>query len=144
MAVSQIWQGKSKLPPLGEMEEWYHDNLAWRERLTKQYKHEFYKVFVRPEDMMPWINEVAGTGMYEHTSWFSWRAWQFWWEDRKFYRLVTGGLFAPPVWRLFDMGKRKVWRGAREQIIRDNEFAAMRARVRVEKVRREEGEKKGR
>jgi dimethylaniline monooxygenase (N-oxide forming) len=143
LAVSQVWQGKSKLPPLMGMEQWHHDNIAWRNKLCKQHKVEgFYSVFTRAEDMTPWLNETAGTGLFEYTSLFSRKAWSFWWQDRKFYNLVTGGLFSPSIWRLFDMGKRKAWNGAKEQIIQDNEFAAMRAKERVEKMLKEKEVKK--
>ena len=142
IAVSQVWQGNSKLPPLKDMEKWYHDNITYRRKATKYYQKDgFYAAFLRANDMMPWLNETAGVGLYEHTSWFSWRAWQFWWQDPKFYKLVTGGLLAPPIWRLFDMGKRKPWAGAKEQIIKDNKFAEVRAKERMEKMKKEQEKK---
>ena len=136
MAISQVWAGKSKLPPLDEMKQWYHKNLEQRQNLKKQYNHEaLYPGFVDCDDAIHWLDETAGTGMYENTSWTSWRAWQFWWQDRKFYNLVTGGLMTPTAWRLFDMGKRKAWPGAKEQIVKDNEFAKMRAEMKLKKMK---------
>ena len=143
LAVSQVWQGNSKLPGLKEMEQWYHDNITWRTGLMEKYNHfSFYTAFVQANDMMPWLIETAGTGILEHTSWFSLRAWSFWWEDRAFYRLVTGGLFTPPIWRLFETGKRKAWSGAKEQIIKDNKFAEKRASERVEIMKKQKQGKK--
>ena len=143
LAVSQIWQGNSELPGLKTMEQWYHNNISWREALMKKYNHfSFYTGFLQANDMVPWLDETAGTGMFEHTSWFSRRAWQFWWQDRKFYKLVTSGLFTPAIWRLFETGKRKAWSGAKEQIIKDNKFAEIRAKERVEIMKKQKEEKK--
>jgi dimethylaniline monooxygenase (N-oxide forming) len=143
LAISQIWQGKCKLPPLDEMKTWHAENLNWRNSQKQKYKFpNYYAVFLRVQDMFPWVDETAGVGLREHISWTSIRAWKLWWEDPKFYKIVTSGLFTPTIWRLFDMGKRKAWSGAKEQILKDNELAERRAKERVELVKKKEEEGK--
>jgi dimethylaniline monooxygenase (N-oxide forming) len=142
LAIAQIWKGNKKLPPLKEMVQWHTDKIAEDEKLLKKYGHARYAVFTRPEDMFSWVHETTGIGLFEHTSFFSWRSWQLWWSDPKFYKLLTTGLFSPAIWRLFDMGGRKCWPEAKQQIIKDNEFAAMRAKRREAILRKERGAKK--
>ena len=42
------------------------------------------------------------------------------------YNVYAKGLLSPAIWRCFDMGYgRKVWEGARERVLRDNELAEL-------------------
>ena len=122
MAVSQIWLGKSTLPPFDEMKAWHGKHLAWREDvMTRQkIKSTFYVVVMRIADHMKWLDKTAGTGVFDHFGWLSAKAWYFWWTDRSFYNICLNGLLSPALWRLFDTGKRKRWPGAREQVLQDN------------------------
>ena len=132
-AISQIWQGKAHLPPMAAMQKWHRDHMAWRQNTVKRAKTDskFYTAYLRFPDHIEWLDNTCGTGLFTHFSWFSWRSWRFWWSDRKFYNLCKSGLLSPAIWRLFDMRGRKAWAGAKEQIIRDNEFAAKRKEERL-------------
>ncbi|KAK5237652.1 hypothetical protein LTR47_000744 [Exophiala xenobiotica] len=144
MAVSQIWCGKSHLPPLADMKQWRHEHLAWRAGVLASTKNtgNWYSAFVRMPDYMAWLDETAGTGLLNgHFGLFSTEAWRFWWRDREFYNLCKNGVFSPSIWRLFDMGKRKAWPAAKDQIIRDNQVAEMRQKERVKAQKAEDGRK---
>ena len=127
LCVSQIWQGKSSLPGLSDMQQWHRDYLSWRESMTKQYnaKSTFYTAFVPMTDYVTWVDSCAGLGIRCHfgllARWINRDAWTFWWKDRKLYNSCLSGLTSPAIFRLFDMGKRKAWARAREQIFVDNE-----------------------
>jgi dimethylaniline monooxygenase (N-oxide forming) len=129
LCVSQIWQGKSSLPPLSDMKRWHQDYLTWREDTIKQYnaKSTFYTVFVPTTDHIDWVDATAGLGLRQHFGlverWTNLDAWRFWWNDRKLYYQCLNGLTSPAIFRLFDMGKRKAWAGARDQIFTDDERA---------------------
>ncbi|KIW95570.1 uncharacterized protein Z519_04155 [Cladophialophora bantiana CBS 173.52] len=141
MAISQIWQGRSHLPPLSQMRQWHRSHLAWRQRLAKRYNStaHYFAVFLSAPDHLRWLDRTAGTGIFAHFfSPFSWRAWRFWWTDPAFYRLCKNGLFSPAIWRLFDMGHgRKPWAGAKAQIIEDNQVAEARRQERLRAVENE-------
>ena len=93
------------------------------------HKATFYTHFLPIAEHLHWLDDTAGTGVFAHFSWLSPAAWSFWCRDRELYRKYISGLFSPAIWRLFDMGKRKAWPGARKQIIEDNMFF----KIRVEK-----------
>jgi len=140
MAIAQVWRGRSPLPPYEEMKAWHRRQLQWREERKAMQKQEttFYVAFVPFADSVRWLNWAAGAGIYEHFSWFSWRAWAFWWKDRAFYRKVKSGLFSPSIWRLFDMGKRKTWDGAKQTIYKDNELADRNKAKMAEELKKKE------
>ncbi|KIX02730.1 uncharacterized protein Z518_08672 [Rhinocladiella mackenziei CBS 650.93] len=144
MAVSQIWLGRSQLPSLDKMKHWHRDQLAWRESVLARSKFDsnFYPVFVPLPDQMRWLDETAGTGIFQHFSTFSWKSWRFWWSDPKFYKLCVSGLFSPSIWRLFDMGRRKPWPDAKRQVIEDNEYATKRVAERLVAMKKLEVERK--
>lgn len=143
MAVSQVWCGKSSLPPLEGMRAWYRGYMEWRQNLLNQQKSEatFYTVFQPLTDHMQWMEDAAGTELFDHFGWFSRKAWSFWWNDRKLYNLCANGLFSPSIWRLFETGKRKAWPKARDQIFLDNEACRAQVQARVQKLRLAEGKK---
>ena len=147
MAVSQTWLGRSPLPAYNEMLRWHEGHVKWRKGIIKQYGKEgpvtttFLPLLVPIYDHLRWLDETAGCGVFEHFGWSSRKAWDFWWEDRKFYNLCHGGLFSPSIFRLFETGKRKVWDGARQQVRVDNESAKVRAE-RARKAQEEEKKKK--
>lgn len=137
MAVSQIWGGKSSLPPLGEMQTWYRGFTEWRQdKLNKQKSEATFYTLTQPfTDHLRWMDDAAGTDMWSHFGWFSLKAWSFWWNDRKLYNLCANGLFSPAMWRLFETGKRSAWPKAKEQILLDNEAAQAQVRARLQKVK---------
>jgi dimethylaniline monooxygenase (N-oxide forming) len=127
MAVSQLWQGTSQLPPLDEMKQWHEEWIDWRNRTiaSQKQKSTFYTSSVPLGDYFSWLDKTAGTGLLDNFGWLKPRAWAFWWRDPKLYRICKSGLFTPAIWRLFDMGKRKPmeWDRAREMILSENERA---------------------
>ena len=143
MAISQIWLGNSSLPPLSKMKQWHSDYLTWRsDLLTRHHRasSSFHTLFLPMGDFLRWVDETAGIGLFANFGWFSARAWALWWKDRELYNMALTGLFSPAIWRLFDMGKRKPWVGAREQIFRDNAEAKEQRRRRQESMKLKEKE----
>ena len=142
--VSQIWLGNSSLPPLSEMQRWHRDYLSWRESMIKHYSpgSTFYTVFMPMTDHLTWMDTCAGLGIRHHFGWLSrWvnrKAWQLWWNDRKLYDIILTGLTSPAIFRLFDDGKRKAWRGAREQIFIDNDRAKRQQEQRLQMLKKQE------
>lgn len=138
MCVSQIWQGKSSLPPLSEMKRWHQFYLEWRENMTKQYSatSTFYTGFLPMTDHVDWMDKTAGLGIRKHFGiierWKNAESWGLWWRDSKLYRKCLNGLTSPALFRLFDEGKRKAWSGAREQIFIDDERVARQQEGRLE------------
>ena len=119
MAVSQIWAGKSKLPPESEMRA---DVRAYQRWFTNK-KLAFsstYPGLARARTFLRFIHDAAGTGVDEYLGW-GWKGWKLWFTDRKLYNLAVWGLFSPHIYRLFETGKRPVWEGAREALVRINE-----------------------
>jgi dimethylaniline monooxygenase (N-oxide forming) len=139
MAISQIWLGRSALPPYQEMQQWHSDWIKWRKDLQKRKltKTSFLSGFVSAVDQFPWLDKTAGTGLLEHFNLFSIKSWSFWWHDRKFYHLCHTGLFSPALLRLFDTGKRKAWSQAREQIYQDNEDVERGQQEQLQKLKRD-------
>lgn len=138
MAVSQIWQGKSHLPPLPEMRDWRKGFLKWREDTQKKYNatSTFYPLFVPMTDHIDWLDKTAGLGMRKHFGlverWTNLAAWKFWWNERKLYHQILNGLTSCALFRLFDEGKRKPWSGAQEQIFIDDERAVKQQKDRLQ------------
>ncbi|KAI1422498.1 flavin-containing monooxygenase-like protein [Xylaria sp. FL1777] len=105
MSISQVWKGNSKLPSLKNMERWHRERLSWRQALQARQKVKgttFYPTMLPPEDHIRWLDETAGTGIFENFSYFHWRSWCFWWRNRDLYIKCNSGLFSPTIWRLFD------------------------------------------
>ncbi|KAF2484207.1 flavin-containing monooxygenase-like protein [Neohortaea acidophila] len=140
MCISQVWRGKSRLPPLAEMQRWHRNIQAWRADQTKRYQAQstFYPVFVPMADHLAWMDSCAGLGMRRHfgllSRWTNWEAWKFWWNDRELYNLCLTGLSSPAIFRLFDEGKRKAWAGARKQILLDNESVKLQQQERQKQL----------
>jgi dimethylaniline monooxygenase (N-oxide forming) len=114
MAVSQIWKGNSSLPSYDSMLKWREHHLLERCATIETYKpplegSTFYPTLVNTGDQFQWLDETAGTGLYQNLSlaWFNWRAWRLWWQDKELYYVCMRGLFTPALWRLFETGKRK-------------------------------------
>ncbi|KAK0103406.1 hypothetical protein ONS95_005431 [Cadophora gregata] len=140
MAISQVWRGKTLLPPHSEMLAWHQTHLAERKRNISYYgaleNSTYYPTFMNLGEHLKWVDEAAGTGIYRNLgmAWGNWRAWKLWWEDRELYGLVMGGVFTSFVWRLFEGGKRRAmeWGECRAAILRQNELAEEGRRRRLE------------
>ena len=144
-AISQIWQEKAELPPLVEMENWHKSHMAWRNDIVRRSKFDskFHPVFLQVADHLEWLDKTSGAGLLTHFSWFSLRSWLLWWSDWEFYALCKNGLFTPALWRLIETDGRKAWPGARQQIIKDNEFAKMRRKERLKAKGEADDSRKG-
>ena len=129
LAAAQIWNGKSKLPPYEEMKAWYQQVLNHyndtRSKMTTNAT--YYPVIMSLESFLPFLDDIAGAGVFDHFSWFSWKSWSFWWNDRELYNTISNKLFSPAIFRLFETGKRQAWNGARSQIFHDNKLCDGRA-----------------
>ncbi|KAH7397886.1 flavin-containing monooxygenase-like protein [Cadophora sp. MPI-SDFR-AT-0126] len=134
MAISQVWLGKTMLPPHAEMLRWHENHLAERQHNISYYGAEpnstYYPTFMNMGEHFKWVDEAAGTGISRNLGtgmgWGNWRAWKLWWVDRELYKVVMGGIFTPFIWRLFDGGKKRKameWGKCRAAILRQNELA---------------------
>ncbi|KAH9883463.1 flavin-containing monooxygenase-like protein [Xylariomycetidae sp. FL2044] len=116
MAVSQVWQGKHKLPSHAEMLSWRESNVQHREFLARKYNAPsnatFYPGFIATSVFYPWLDKTAGTGILDtfggkFNGMFNYRTWKLWWNDRELYNLCTKGILSPLVHRVCETGGRK-------------------------------------
>ncbi|KAH9212595.1 flavin-binding monooxygenase-like-domain-containing protein [Leptodontidium sp. 2 PMI_412] len=125
MALAQIWTGNHPLPSQVEIER---NADASMKELANLVKHGDVKLtgIMGQIEYDQWLNEVAGTRLYAHLgNWFSSDCWKLWWNDRKLYNKLTGGIVSTHMLRLFDSkGRRKAWPGARAAIMEANDRAS--------------------
>lgn len=120
MAIAQVWAGKSRLPAREEMQRQVERHQAWYVSRCLRYSVPQYEGLIEPDTWLRFINEAAGTGVYEHFGW-TWAAWIFFLREPVLYWLMAWGVCSPFIYRVFETGKRKAWPGAREAIFRVNE-----------------------
>ncbi|KAF7535002.1 hypothetical protein G7Z17_g13274 [Cylindrodendrum hubeiense] len=99
MAIAQVWAGKSKLPSTEEMES----PIA------------IWNVIVEPHEWLKFVNETAGTGVYENLC-LTLQGIRFFMREPKLSYMMQCRVNTPHIYRLFETGKRKAWDGAREAI----------------------------
>ena len=75
--------------------------------------------WVDGDEWMAWADDVAGTGVLPRLG-YGPAGWAFWLRDRRLCGLLMDGISSPHVYRLFETGKRRAWKGAREEIFRIN------------------------
>lgn len=119
MAISNLWRGVEKLPSREEMEKHIDKHQAW---VASRWAVDptIDVSCVKQWEFQGWQHRVAGTGM-ENLGW-GWKGWLFWWKDRKMYNLMNDGVETAHAFRYFETGKRKVWDGARREILHQNEL----------------------
>lgn len=109
MALAQLWSGKPSspdLPPMSEMQRWYDAHLSWVAGVRRKSMHgKFVKLTVRNRPWLAWVDEVAGTNVERYLSYLSVEAWKFWWKDREFCGLLSGGILSPHVYWVFGGGR---------------------------------------
>ena len=120
MALAQIWNGNSPLPSVAEMEAAVKTHHKWVRKQGNGIN--VYTGIVRPGPWYAFLNEAAGTGVDEYLG-YGLKGWKFQFNDWKLCSLMMKGVMTPHMYRLFDMGKRRPWDGAREAIIKSNEHA---------------------
>lgn len=141
-AVCQVWQQRPALPPLSDMEAWHKQHLKRRQALHKRYSplenSTFYPILLDLSDQLTWLDETAGTGLYQNLSWgwLNWRAWRLWWKNRKLYHILLNGLFTPAIWSLFPTGRRPAlqWDECVKLIFSENQRAEADRKSRVESL----------
>ncbi|CAI0651037.1 unnamed protein product [Colletotrichum noveboracense] len=114
MAVTQVWKGRSALPPQEEMEQAVDKHHAWIIELAQEGS--VLPQTVNPYQWADWADQTAGTGVNEYLGW-GWKGWKFWFQEPRFCSVLMGGVYSPHIYRVFD-GKRKRWGGARTEIER--------------------------
>ncbi len=118
MAISNLFRGVEPLPSRADMNRQIDRHLAWvASRLAEDPSID--TSCVRQWEFQSWIHQAAGTGMPENLGW-GWRGLLFWLRDPKLYNLMNHGVETAHAYRFFDTGKRRVWEGARDEIIRQN------------------------
>ena len=121
MCIAQVWAGRAALPPAGEMERWAARQEDAVTRLAR--RGTVIPSSVPQRQWLVWADETAGARLEEHLGW-GWRAWWFWWSERRLWRLLMDGLMTAAVWRLFAGRRRRRWDGAMGEIERMNGEAA--------------------
>jgi dimethylaniline monooxygenase (N-oxide forming) len=115
MAVSQIWAGNSSLPSKPAMDAWVSKHQKWlRKRIAKAPR--LHRGEVPSIQWMYFVHDAAGTGLYDNIGW-SWKAWKLWWSDPELYKALAHGPATAHGYRLFETGKRDVWKDARQAIL---------------------------
>ena len=154
MAVSQVWKGRSSLPPRPQMLEWHRNHTSWRRMMARRHNvpeagHTFYPAMIPQAQLVPWLDAMAGTGvMATFGGWFNGlfnpSAWTLWWRDRELYDLCTKKLFGPAVWRVAETGKRKAlgYEGVKELLRSENASLEKSIKAKQEEMALEDGKKK--
>lgn len=115
MAVAQIWAGQSFLPEKSAMTAWVQKHHIWlRKRIA--HAHGLHRGDVLSNEWMYFVHDAAGTGIYDNIGW-SWKAWKLWWTDSELYKALAHGPMIAYGHRLFETGKRAVWKDARKAIL---------------------------
>lgn len=120
MAVAQIWAGKSSLPTREDMNRIVGEHQAWFRQKAAAEPLPQYEGIVDPYVWTHFVDEAAGTGIYEHFGW-TLKGILFTLQEPMLYLQMIWGTNSPHMYRLFDMGKRKPWAGARDAILAANE-----------------------
>ncbi|KAF4473024.1 flavin containing monooxygenase 9 [Fusarium albosuccineum] len=120
MAVAQVWAGKSSLPSASVMESWVRKHQAWFAELCLSNPLPQYDGQIQAHGWLKFVNEMAGTGVYEHLGW-TLKGIRFWMREPKLCSMMAGGVNTPHIYRVFETGKRKAWEGAKDAIKHVNE-----------------------
>ncbi|KIW14577.1 hypothetical protein PV08_07361 [Exophiala spinifera] len=127
MAIAQLWSNKPDTPTLPsqtEMEKWYSEHLSYMSTLRSLSPHgKIVRLSVRNGPWHSWVQGAAGIELDSYLGFFSLKAWNLYWSDPKFSKLLCHGIWSPHVYRLFEPKRpngRKKWGGAKEAIERVN------------------------
>jgi dimethylaniline monooxygenase (N-oxide forming) len=115
MAVAQIWAGNTSLPSKPAMDAWVRKHHDWlRKRIARA--HNLNRGDVLSREWNYFVHDAAGTGLYDNIGW-SWKAWKLWWSDPELYKALAHGPATAHGFRVFETGKRAVWKDARQAIL---------------------------
>jgi len=115
MAVAQIWAGNSSLPSKPSMDAWVGKHQEWLgKRIARA--HGLHRGEVPSIQWMYFVHDAAGTALYDNIGW-SWKAWKLWWSDRELYKALAHGPATSHGFRVFETGKRAVWKNARQAVL---------------------------
>ncbi|KAL6856409.1 flavin monooxygenase-like protein [Trichoderma novae-zelandiae] len=118
MALAQVWIGNSKLPSDAEMAR--NANKQNQMAISLASKGEIYDpAMVDRTEWNPWVDKAAGLGIQDRIG-SGWKSWRLMLTDYRLYKTLLDGTFVPQVYRLFDEGKRKPWKGARDSFLKAN------------------------
>ncbi|KAF3907848.1 hypothetical protein ABW20_dc0101101 [Dactylellina cionopaga] len=124
-AVAQIWRGSYPVPTKEEMNKWC--DAHYRNALEHTARWRTQQLACESGKLQKWLNDASGNGVNEILgagcgAW-GWKAWKFWWNERKLYYLLMDGVDTAYVQRLFEgrgeKGRRR-WEGARAAVLRAN------------------------
>nr|QKG86294.1 MFS general substrate transporter [Aspergillus sp. FM242] len=121
MALAQVWKGRSPLPSKEEMRRSVDEQHKWIASLANNGP--VTPGLVSGVDWLEWVDQAAGLGLQANLG-YGMKGWYFWLTDHELCNMVMDGLLLPFHYRLFDAGKRKPWKEARESIIKDRTIIA--------------------
>lgn len=124
LAVAQVWAGKSKLPPRQEMHRAMDRHHLWFMARCLETELPQYEGLREPAEWLRFVNDMAGTGVYEHLGW-TMKGIKFWLTEPSLYKMMAWGVNSPHMYRVFETGKRKAWDGAREAIRNVNRLSEL-------------------
>lgn len=121
MALAQVWLGTSKLPSIEEMER--NADKQNKMAIAMAINGEIYDpATVDRLEWNLWADKAAGLGIQDRLG-NGWKAWWLWLTDDRLYKTLLDGKFVPQVYRIFDEGKRKSWKDARESFLKFNNLS---------------------
>ncbi|KAM0276608.1 hypothetical protein ACHAQH_006565 [Verticillium albo-atrum] len=121
MSIASMWAGNAPLPSKEEMKRDIDGHYKFVVKTLHQGPMPHLGFRTDYKELYAWLNRTAGTGVMEKLGWGR-EGWSFWWQDRKFHKLLMNGLDLPMVYRLFDTEKgRASWLGARAAIEQAND-----------------------
>ncbi|KAL6788815.1 flavin monooxygenase-like protein [Trichoderma sp. SZMC 28012] len=118
MALAQVWLGASKLPSASEMAKSADAQNQMVISIAKEGDI-FDPSIVNNTEWTIWADRAAGLGIQDRIG-YGWKSWWLWLTDYRLYKTLLDGKFVPQVYRIFDEGKRKPWKGARESFFKAN------------------------
>ncbi|KAL7952433.1 hypothetical protein V8C34DRAFT_310017 [Trichoderma compactum] len=118
MALAQVWLGTSRLLSAGEMAKTADKQNQMAISLAKDGEI-FDPAFVDNAEWNIWAERAAGLGMQDRIG-YGWKSWWLWLTDYRLYKTLLDGKFVPQAYKIFDEGKRKPWKGARESFFEAN------------------------
>jgi dimethylaniline monooxygenase (N-oxide forming) len=129
MAIAQVWKGTFALPSEEVMNRDIDAHHTWARRIAG--RDGTFPEIVNRGPWIRWLNDAAGTGVNENLG-CGLQGWLYWLSELGFCSLLMTGLDSPHILRLFN-GRRKIWVGAREAILRANKDVQMQIKEHQEK-----------